>query len=215
MMTTRTVIFLARLRNTQIGNGFMLSKMFGVVLCLIFLGGCQSSYRPLKIDSKTSFYPTTTELDAGATTVFSTSTDPATFPIILLSTSANLRSQVFEFMMRDALAQAGMIKVFTPVEFMALAKSKGIDLGNRNQIDATVVEFSSRIVPVLAITYDLQWDGDVRRYSRLKVVDGRSGQALLELNQNRLIWADADSEAIYPVLNQLRKWIKASSKSGA
>jgi hypothetical protein len=52
------------------------------------------------------------------------------------------------------------------------------------------------------------WDGNVRRDVTLTVVDLSSGKTLLQIDHNKLIWADVDSEAHYPVLNEFNKWVK-------
>jgi hypothetical protein len=52
------------------------------------------------------------------------------------------------------------------------------------------------------------WVGGARHFGGIKVVDGRTGEALLTVNHPKTVWLNTDDEVIYPVLNELRKWQK-------
>jgi hypothetical protein len=184
---------------------------------LLFIGilflttGCASTYRTLKVDAQAGLYPTNSQLDPGATTVYDTSVDLRAFPIVLLITDTNLQPSVFEFTVRTALAQAGIINVFSSIEFFALAKSKGIDVSDSRVTPAIVRSFSSRVAPVLSIEYSLEGSSGGQKQSTLVVTDTRTNRPLLQLDQKSSV-GDINTGAMYPVLNQLRRWIKASTK---
>lgn len=178
-----------------------------VVAACAALVGC-ASYAPPTLDKKSGSYSTIVEVDKGGVLAFETDTDPRRFGTVLLIAESNVYPERFEFFNRQALADLGMLRVQNPGEMAALLDDHG--LGRKVDADA-VAAFSSKVQPVLVIEVKSQWDGDVRRYVKLRVIDSRDGRVLLEVDHPRLIWMDVDSEAHYPVFNELRRWYSAST----
>jgi len=185
---------------------------FPACSAIVLLSACSTFYQPLQVDEKTGLYPTSVQVDPGGITVFDTSTDPKTYKYVLLLTDSNIRPSVFSFTVRSALAQAGVIRVYTSDEFLRLARDRGITTSNSQPGTELIQRFAKEIGPVLVVDYTYQFLGDAHYHSRLSVVDAQSGRALLRVDHPRLNWANADAEAMYPVLNQLRKWMNESAK---
>jgi hypothetical protein len=186
-----------------------------VLICVpaLLLGACSTLYRPLETDEKTGLYATSVQVDPGGVLVYDTSTDPKSYRYVLLLTDSNLRPSLFAFTVRHALAQAGVLSVYGPGEFLNLARDRGLVASSLTT--EVVQRFSREIGPVLVVDYRYSFLGDARFYSRLNVVDVGSGKALLRVDHPRVNWANADAEAMYPVLNQLRKWMNDSAKGKA
>ena len=114
--------------------------------------------------------------------------------------------------MRSALAQSGLTRVYTLDEFKQLAQDKGFTFQDDKINAESLRRFSTEIGSVLVVDMTYRFVGDARMRSTLIVGDARTGKTLLQVDHPRLVWSDFDAEALYPVLNQLRKWIKDSSK---
>lgn len=167
------------------------------------------------MDEKTGLYPTSVQVDPGGVTVYDTSADPKAYRYVLLLTDSNIRPSVFAFTVRQALAHGGVTRVYTPDEFLAIAEDRRLS-SNGAQISTELVQrFAKEIGSVLVVDYRYQFVGDARFHSRLSVTDAANGKVLLRVDHPRLNWANADAEAMYPVLNQLRKWMKESGKGQA
>ncbi len=183
-----------------------------IALLGCILSACSTHYQTLKVDERSGQYPTSSQVDAGGVLTYDTSVDSRGFPVVLLITNANIRPSGFEFTVRHALAQSGFSRVYTIDEFRLLAADKGFAFADE-KIDAEAVRrFSSQVAPVLVVDITYRFVGDARMRSLLIVGDGRTGKALLRVDHHKTVWSDFDAEALYPVLNQLRKWIRDSSK---
>lgn len=183
------------------------------VLCLI-ASGC-GTYKPVKIDSKTGLYGTSTELEKSAIRKYETSVDPNSFKFVYLNANSNVFSKRFEFFIRDALADLGITRVVNQEELIALVKSHPKLHGINSVTDPLSIQKISEIVgPILLVDFESIWDGDVSRYVTLRVSDASNERVLLHVEQNKFIWMEVDPEAHYPVLNALRQWFKASSNQG-
>lgn len=189
----------------------MLKKLATLCLLCISLVACSTLYQPLRVDEKTDAYPTTVQVDAGGTLVYDTSLDPRGYRYVLLAADSNVRPSVFGFTVRQALAQAGIVRVFSVDEFAQLSRDRGIapEDGKRKDL---AQRFAKDISPVLVVDYEYRFLGDARFLSRLTVTDAKTSKVLLKIDHPRINWVSADTEAMYPVLNQLRRWIKESSK---
>ena len=183
-----------------------------LLLLAASLAACSGHYRTLEIDEKTGLYPTYTQVDPGGTLVFNTSVDPRSFSYVLLNTRTNLKPTQLSFTVRSALAQSGITKVYTPAEFKQLAQDRGFTFPNDTISTDDLRNFSAVVGSVLVV--DMIYRNDARAMSLLVVNDGRTGKALLRVLHQKTVWGNLDAEALYPVLNQLRKWIK-ESKGGA
>jgi len=186
-----------------------------LILLCVMLSGCAHQYLPLHLDEKSSAYPTTTQVDPGGVIAYNTKVNPRIFPVVLLVASANNRASVFEFTMRTALAQLNVTNVFNPAEFRLYASDHQVALDADKLDGAAVQRFSNSVAPVLLIESVYRFVGDARMVAGVRVVDGRTGTVLLAVNHPRLVWNDFDAEALYPMLNQLRRWYLDSSKQSA
>lgn len=185
-------------------------NILGFSALLLTICACATTYQPLKVDPKTELYPTSVTVDPGGIETFATSSNPRTFPVVLLLTESTYRPANFSFMIRDALFQAGVTRVYTSSEFRAMAEDQKFALGDK--IDSEVIKrYSATIVPVLVVSASYVNAGDANTVTALSVQDGRSGQMLLKLDHPKMVWWSFDTEALYPVLNELRKWVKAST----
>jgi hypothetical protein len=203
--------------SSQHAKEFILSRLQQTLLLLlaVSLTACSPHYQALKVDEQTGMYPAFTEVDPGGTLAFDTSVDPQTSPYVLLLTNATFRPPVFSFTVRNALAQSGITRVFTPEEFKQLAQDKGFTFSSDKNILEELSRFSSEVGPVLVVAMSYRFIGEARARSTLVVGDAQTGKILLRVDHHKTVWSNADAEALYPVLNQLRKWIKESSRGGA
>lgn len=179
------------------------------------LAACSTHYHTLKVDDQTGLYPTSTQVDPGGILTYDTSIDPRTSAYVLLITEANIRPSGFSFTLRSALAQSGITRVYTLDEFKVLAQDKGFTFPDDRINAESLRRFSTEFGPVLVVDMTYRYVSDARMRSLLVVGDARTGKALLRVDHPKLVWSDFDAEALYPVLNQLRKWIKESSKGVA
>ncbi len=172
------------------------------------LASACSTYAPITLDAKSGQYNTTTQLDAGATRVWETGTQPAQFRVVLLNTQTNVYPLRFEFFVRSVLSDLGVRRVLNADEMAALLADRG--LGRKVDADS-LRKLSEAGLPVLVVDMQSRWDGDVRRHVTLKATDARNGKTLLWIDHPRTVWMEVDGEAHLPVFNALRKWYLASS----
>lgn len=182
------------------------------LLLAVSLAACSTHYQTLKVDDRSGLYPTSTQVDAGGILRFDTSVDPTRSAYVLLVADSNVRPSGFAFTLRSALAQSGITRVYTPEEFKLLAQDKGFQLPEDRITAEALRRFSTDHGPVLVVDMSYRFVGDARMRSQLLVGDARSGKLLLRVDHPKLVWSNFDAEALYPVLNQLRRWIKDSSK---
>jgi hypothetical protein len=181
---------------------------------LAAISACATTYQPLKVDPKSEMYPTSVTVDPGGIETFVTSSDPRSFPVVLLLTESTYRPANFSFMLRDALAQAGITRVYTPSEFRAMAQDQNFAAGDT--LDSELIKrYSATVAPTLVVSASYVNAGDANTVTALSVQDGRTGQTLLKLDHPKMVWWSFDTEALYPVLNQLRRWVKASTPGTA
>ena len=175
----------------------------------VLAGGCATTYQPLKVDTKTAQYPTSVQIAPGGIQKFVTTVDPRQFAAVLLLTESNYRPATFAFMIRDALAQVGITNVYTRDEFALMAGDRHFSVG---QLDSnTIRSYSETQGPVLVVSATFLNTGGANTLTEMSIQDGRTGQVLLKLNHTRLVWWSFDSEALYPVLNKMRDWVKSSA----
>jgi hypothetical protein len=189
-----------------------LRRQLVTCLALISLTACSTLYQPLKPEEKTGLYPTSVQVDAGGVTIYDTSADPKAFRHVLLLTDSNIRPSVFAFTVRQALAHGGITRVYTSDEFLAIAEDRRLASAGAQINTELVQRFAKEIGSVLVVDYRYQYLGDARFHSRLSATDAANGRVLLRVDHPRLNWANADTEAMYPVLNQLRRWMNESGK---
>jgi len=183
----------------------------GGLLALCLLAGCAASYNPLTIDPATDLYATSSHLDPGGVLSFVTTTNPKQIPIVVLASEATSRPSLFEFKMREVLAQVGANRVLNESEFSSLVTDRampGID--NLSEMEM-VRQFSAQVAPVLLVKIRYGVYGSINQ-AELIVIDGRDGRTLLHVNHAPFIWTDPETETLFPVLNEMRRWFKASSK---
>jgi hypothetical protein len=190
-------------------------KTTASIIFLALTSGCATNYLPLKVDEKTGFYATSTEVDPGGILAFKTNINPRSFPVILLLTESNNRPNSLEFTTRNALAQAGFKNVYSADELRQFAIDHKFSFQDDQFTRESLRRFSNEITPVLAIDIRYNYIGDARTRTTLLVTDTRSSTNLLVVDHPKLVWSNFDSEALYPVLNQLRKWLASSSKVNA
>ncbi|MBS0578652.1 MAG: hypothetical protein JSR36_05260 [Proteobacteria bacterium] len=183
-------------------------------VAVAMLNACATTYQPLQVDPKTALYPTSTNVDPGGVQTFVTTTDPKSFPAVLLLSESSFRPANFSFMIRDALAQAGITHVYTTEEFRAMAQDQ--KFSTADPLDSqTIKHYSETVARVLVVSASFTNNGDANTLTTLSVQDGGTGQVLLKLDHTRLVWWSFDKEALYPVLNKLREWVKASTAGAA
>ena len=192
----------------------MLNKTLQVLVTLIgaVLAGCATTYQPLQVDSTSGQYRTSIKVDPGGVQTFVTTTDPLTYPVILLTAESNYSPSKFEFMVRSVLAQAGMTAVYNTEEFKNYAADRHFDAAAPSVNAEMVQKFSKQIAPVLLVNSKYTTGENAWVRVELQIQDAGTGQVLLRVDHNRLVWLSFDSEALYPVLNRLREWVKASAK---
>jgi hypothetical protein len=174
--------------------------------CAIVQAGC-AHYTPPKVDSKTGMYGAMASVAPGDIQKRETNVDLRKFRFVYLITQTNLYPARFEFFTRSALARMGFKNVLNQEEVAALVtETPELSSLQSEQAQIAVRHLSERAGPVLLVYVRSMWDGDVRRYVNLEVVDLSDGRTLLKLHHEKLIWIDVDAEAHYPVLNEFKKW---------
>lgn len=188
-----------------------ISKLLFAGLFSLAMSGC-ATYAPIQVDPKSDLYSTATDLDKSAIREYDTSIDPQIFRFIALNANSNVYQARFEFFVRNALSYLGIKQVLNQDELAAMVKMHPRLKDVTSTTDSLAIKkISDTIGPMLFVDFNSTWDGDVRRYVSLKIVDGSTGRVLLRIEHPKLIWANVDSEAHYPVLNALRQWFKAST----
>lgn len=185
------------------------------VAAIVLLAGCATQYQTLRVDEKSGLYPTSTTVDPGGVLVYDTSVAPKSFKYVLLITNSNNRPSGFSFTVRSALAQAGLIAVYTPEEFRLLAQDRGFTFPEDRFTSESLRRFSTENGRVLVLDYTYRFLGNASMSSLLVATDGSTGKTLLRIDHPKHVFWDFDGEALYPVLNQLRKWIKDSAEDKA
>jgi len=186
---------------------------FVALLCLAVVGcGSNVFYLPVHVDPKTDMYSTTSEVNKSAILEYDTSVDPRKFRFVALYASSNAYPGRFEFFIRNALAELGIKQVLNQGELEALVKAqpklKDIPwIGDH----LALKRVSDTVGPILMIECNSTSSGSAWRYVTLKISDVSTGRTLLHIEQHKMVWTSVDSEALYPVLNVLRQWFKAST----
>jgi hypothetical protein len=185
-----------------------------LTLLFIFVTGC-ATYGPVRIDEKTGLYKTSTVLKAGAIQKRDTDVNLKKFRFVYLVANSNIYHGRFEFFVRSALARNGFKYVLNKDELtkMITANPK---LSSIQSIDdpVSLKRLSDLVGPIMRVDFKSQWDGDVSRYITLAITDLSNNNLLLKIYHPKFIWGDVDSEAHYPVLNEIKKWIDDSSAGG-
>jgi hypothetical protein len=187
-----------------------------LLLSAVMLTSC-AAYAPPTVDPKTGLIGAMASLDEGAIQVRNTNVDLRKFRFVHLSAGTNVYPARFEFFVRAALDRAGFRHVLNTNELTQLVTSDP-KLAAVQSINDPVAQrrLSELAGPILRIDFRSQWDGNVRRYVTLSVVDLSTGNELLRIHNPKTIWMEVDSEAHYPVLNEFQKWVDAcvSAKGG-
>ena len=190
-----------------------------ILLALTALGtvsilfGCQTTYYlPLIVDEKSGQYPASRQVEPGGILVFKTGQDPRDFPIIILSTKSNYHPTKFAFQTRSALSQSGFANVYTWEEFRKLSADRGMAIDYEVLNTEAIRKFSATYSPVLIVNASFNLLGNSRCNSTINVTEGRTTTSLLEVDYSAYVWNSWDSEGIYPVFNELRKWFSESKK---
>jgi hypothetical protein len=181
------------------------------IMVLFMLGGCPSQYRSVQLDQKTGEYSTSVRVDPGGILKYETNVNPTAFPIVLLATQSNLRASVFEFTMRNTLADLQNVRVMNVSEFRQYAADKEFELPKEKLTPEAIGQFSAQVVPVLVVFAHYVGQGGAKVRFNLNVIDGRSGNVLLAVDHPKTVWSNFDAEALLPVLNVLRRWYTETS----
>lgn len=189
-------------------------KLFIPAVALILLSGC-ASYAPPSIDKETGRYSEIVPLEAGAIEKKKTNVDLSKYRFVYLNAETNVYESRFEFFVREALVGFGFKHILNQDELIALVSSdkETTDLASLSDPLAQR-KLSNDVGPILYIRFSSRWDGDVRRYVDVEVVDMSSGETLLKINHPKMIWWEVDREAHYPVLNAIKQWTEECGKPG-
>jgi hypothetical protein len=184
----------------------MSHRLATIVVATLFVSGC-AVYAPPKIDEKTGLYKQAAALDPGEIRKRDTNVDLKKFRFAYLISDSNVYPGRFEFFARSALARAGITRVLNTHEMTEWISSTS-ELSEIASLSDPISQrrLSERIGPVLLIQLSSMWDGDVTRDVDLVVTDLSTGKAMLEIHHHRFVWMEVDSEAHYPVFNELKKW---------
>ena len=182
-----------------------------LVCLLATLSGC-ASYAPPKINDKTGFYETITNLDEAAIRTRNTDVNLGKYRFVHLVSETNVYPGRFEFFTRAALAKNGFTRVLNTDELTELIASNSRFSSIQSISDPVSLRRLAELFgPILQIRFSSRWDGDVRRYVTMTITDLTTGEQLLHIYHSKLIWSDVDAEAHYPVLNEFKKWADACS----
>jgi hypothetical protein len=176
--------------------------------CALLLVGCAATaYHPLKFDTQSSRYSTSTIIDPNAITARDVNVDLKKFKFVYLQTSSNVFPRRFEFYIRDVLHRAGLKNVVNTAELSAfiLDNPKTQDIVSTSDTLAQR-RIAEKVGPYLLVDIKSQWDGNVRRNVTLTIVDVSNGNTLLQINHPKLIWMNVDGEAHLPIFNELQSW---------
>jgi hypothetical protein len=181
------------------------------MLAALLISGCSTTYKPLSVDSRTGLYDTSTVVAPGGVTTSANSVNLKDFGAVLLVADSNSYPSRLEFVARRALAELGIRRVVNIEEYRQWASDRQFVLPDDKLSNDSIKSFSSAVTPVLVIQVRYGWLGDTQHYGGLRVTDGRTGEALLTVSHPKGVWMNVDQEVIYPVLNELRKWHRATS----
>jgi hypothetical protein len=185
------------------------------------LSGCATTtlYAPLKVDPGTGLYPTFAHVAPADAQAFVTTENPRAFRAVVLSVQTNVRPANLSFMIRQALAQEGITRVYTSNEFARMTGYPAAPLaakpgpGDPEPDRVAIRKYSKLVGPVLIVRFGFVMDSGHAR-TMLDISDGLDDQVLLKIDQRRLIWSNWDKEALFPVLNELRQWVNACTSAG-
>jgi hypothetical protein len=180
------------------------------------LVGCSTTYKPMSVDAATGLYDTRTAVDPGGVTVAKNRVNPAEFGAVILLADSNQFPSRLEFVARRALADMGYTRVVTVREWREWAADSRFPVSEDDKVTGAVLrDFSQRVKPLLIVDVRYAWVGGSRHLGALRVIDGRNLQQLLTVSHPKVVWMNVDDEVIYPVLNELRKWHRQMTTSGA
>jgi len=185
---------------------FRLRRHTALLATAALMVGCSTTYKPMAVDAKTGLYDTSTQVAPGNIASAKTRVSPADFGAVLVIADSNRYPSRLEFVARRALAEIGYGTVMNLQEWRAWAADRKFEVPDDKVTGQVLKDFSSRVSPVLIVDIRYGWMGDTQHFAGLRVVDGRTLQSLLVVNHPKGVWANVDSEVIYPVLNELRKW---------
>ena len=193
----------------------MINRYISIAAATLLISGCATTlYAPLKVDPTTGSYPAVVHLTRADTQAFVTRENPRTFRAVVLTVETNARPANLTFMIRQALAQEGITRVYTMSEFERMTGSQSSPGVTTAQQDMAAIQNYSRLnAPVLIVNFDFEMSSG-HAQTALKISDGLSGQILLEIDRGRLIMSNWDEEALHPVLNELREWVNACASEG-
>lgn len=187
-----------------------------MLACLgLVLGACSTVHVPRAVDGKSGLYATDVEVDPGAVLKFDASFDPMSYKYVVIMAETPIRPSVLSFLGRYVLAQAGIKNVYSLSELADLARDRGLGRSGERMPDGWMFRLARESGPILIVSLDQSHVGGVRWLMRLNVVDVRSGKRLLQVDHLKQLWANLDEEMLYPVLNELLKWIKKSARGKA
>ena len=193
----------------------LISPWLACVLSALLIGGCSTTYKPMVVDPKTGLYDTLSSVSPGGVAIGKTDVAFEDFAAIVLVADSNRYPSRLEFVARKALADLGFRNVINVPELLRWAEDQKFSFSpERITLDA-LRDFSTTVRPVLIVDVRYAWLGDMHHFGGMRVIDGRSGEALLTVNHPKSIFLSVDQEVIYPVLNELRKWHQKVAAKGA
>jgi hypothetical protein len=179
-----------------------------VVTCAAAVAGGCAQYAPPKVDEKTGTYSAIASVAPGDIQKRETDVDLRKFRFVFLITRTNVYPARFEFFTRAALARVGFKNVLNQDEVVSLVTTNPELSSIKSLSDPLALRQLSELAgPIMLVYVKSATDGNVRRYVTVQVVDLSDGRTVLQLHHNPMIWADVDSEAHYPVLNEFKKWV--------
>jgi len=173
--------------------------------------GC-SPYRPANHEAGSDRYPTPFKVDPGGILAFDTSIDPREYRYVLLFTETTQRPPVLAFTIRLALANLGIVRVYTPAEFMRLAQDHGVQDVTEDPDVKSVRQFAASVGPVLVVDFQFKFLGGGQLYSRLDITDVGTGKPLLSVDHPRRAIGDGQADSLHPVLNVMQDWARKSAR---
>ena len=183
----------------------MAHRLATKILATLLVSGC-AVYAPPKIDEKTGLYKQTASVQPGAIEKRDTNVDLKKFRFAYLISDTNVYPARFEYFARSPLARAGITRVLNTREMQEWGNQP--ELAGITSLSDPISQrrLSERIGPILLIQLSSMWDGDVTRNVSLTVTDLSSDKVLLQIRHDKFVWMEVDSEAHYPVFNELKKW---------
>lgn len=186
-----------------------------LVLAAALVCGCSVS-QPLKIDPVSGEYPTRTKLEPSATSTFNTSVNPAKNHLIVISRPlAGNRPTQADYFVRTVIAQTGITQVYSVAEFANYARDHGMQVTGNELSRADILRLGRSMTPLLLLELDYNHEPNSRVHCGIRIFEASSGNTLLDVGHFKAIISDTTSEALFPVLNELRRWFKAASQQAA